>query len=212
MYQSFYVHPFLVYVLNDGYHNHFHYLLVDFLGLTTRNSSNVYTKGQVSVVSTVGEKENGRLKIHANTKPKWRSVLPLKRVGFRESVAVRQVIHIDDYSDEEIAACWYDRLEFKVIKEEVQFVAKLLKEGRVQVDHPCVRGFEHKCPVTGPQKRAVRDAGIDAVLDEQDYQDDNGLCDQLYIARAYTAVTSEVADEAYQQGLRDQYIALQSYR
>ena len=38
----------------------------------------MYKEDKVSVVSTVGEKDNGRLKIHANTKPKWRSVESIK--------------------------------------------------------------------------------------------------------------------------------------
>jgi hypothetical protein len=52
-----------------------------------------------------------------------------KSVIFNQTVSVRTTLHIHNYSDDEVQACWYNRAEFKAIRKDVKFTVSLLKDG-----------------------------------------------------------------------------------
>jgi hypothetical protein len=70
---------------------------------------------------------------------------PKRTVAFAPTVTGRPTIHVNDYSDDEIQTCWFNDDEFKAIKKDVRFAAKLLtNDGLLEKcdEHNFQRGIE----------------------------------------------------------------------
>jgi hypothetical protein len=120
----------------------------------------------------------------------------------------RETIHIADYTTEEIAACWYDAVELKMIKVDIKATTLLLmKNDYLSLninDRRCSRGLESYTQTGQASKRQHREDAIDAVLDEQEFQMDEGKTDQEMIADAYFERTRQSQAMAIVTGLSDQ--------
>ena len=129
-----------------------------------------------------------------------------RRVRFHGRVQFKTIRHVQDFTDEEIAAGWYRKKDFTKMSEDVSEIADLVAKGRDSRngEELCIRGLEHLVEEDVADYRAEKMiASIDAVLDEQDEQRDEDVYDPDIIAQLYTEIVSPLLREAYLVGLRD---------
>lgn len=95
-----------------------------------------------------------------------------KGVCFNDRVGVRTTEHINDFTPEEVANTWYQKVEYKMMKAEFAVTVQKLFNGEYTGDteHHCARGLEHKPRVCANRRRARRMDSLVAVLDEQERQ------------------------------------------
>ena len=111
-----------------------------------------------------------------------------KSVSFDQSVKVRKTIHILDYTDEELFACWYSNAEFDNIRQnnavEVKFFFRMKlssRHGEKKNDDNgdgwknlyCKRGLESFLSKSIMKRRHRAIVSREAVYDEQEYQWDH---------------------------------------
>jgi hypothetical protein len=129
-------------------------------------------------------------------------------VSFSPNALVRETIHHADYTDEEIAVCWYDTVELKMIKVDIKTTTLLLMNSDYLSlninDGRCSRGLESYTEKGQALKMKHREAAIDAVLDEQDFQFEEGNTDPEMIADAYFEKTRRSQAMARVMGVSDQ--------
>jgi hypothetical protein len=139
---------------------------------------------------------------------KMMEVTERRSVSFSPSVAFRKIIHIKDYTNEEIAACWYDVVELETVKvEDIQTTLFLMATGYlgcINNERTCVRGLESFTQTAQALNRQHRKAAIDAVMDEQELQMDEGITDPEMIADSYFDKTRRSKAMARVVGLSDQ--------
>jgi hypothetical protein len=133
---------------------------------------------------------------------------PKRSITFSPHATIYDVLHIDDYSDEDIACTWYDANELEMIKKtDVINTLSMMNKGGLQIpeDNPwyCCRGLESFTREGSARKRANRANGWDAVLDEQDLQWDGGICDPQAIANAYSELSHDCRDAAVMKAIQD---------
>lgn len=128
-----------------------------------------------------------------------------KAVSFGDSFEVCPVMSRNDYSEEEVKACWYSSEDYEKITMDCLKVIKKLQQARA-IDHEkyCVRGLERMTTRATDRRNLIRLKAYIAVLEEQDAQHDEGLIDPEEIAHQYRRVASEVCHkEAAKRGARD---------
>jgi hypothetical protein len=129
-----------------------------------------------------------------------------RRVRFNGRVQFKTIRHVSEFSEEEIGTGWYRKKDFQRMSEDVTEIANLVAKGTDshKGEELCVRGLEHLVEEDVADYRAEKMiASIDAVLDEQDEQRDEEVCDPDIIAQLYTEIVSPLLREAYLVGLRD---------
>jgi hypothetical protein len=109
-------------------------------------------------------------------------------VQFAQTVTVHQALHIRDYTDHEVRACWLDCYEYDNIMDEVNFVVGLHKNKDLCVgenEHPR-RGLEMYLNggILETSKQSVT-----AVVNEQDVQRRTKKSSSARIESAYTVYT-----------------------
>lgn len=129
-----------------------------------------------------------------------------KTIKFAERVKVRMTTHVNDYTDDELKACWYNGDEFKAIRADVRFAAGLVSSGMMNQDTPyhCRRGVECKTRENTARRQQERLNALYAVFDEQDLQTDSCVYDPEYIAHAYKAASAASKTHARAVALRDE--------
>ena len=112
---------------------------------------------------------------------------PKKSVSFHSIVRASKVLHINNYTDEEIEATWYSDSDYAMMKADNRYTAQLFVSGMVQGDDDqyCRRGLESYTPDGSRRRKSNRAAATAAVLDEQDEQFDEGVFEPEYIAQVY---------------------------
>jgi hypothetical protein len=128
-----------------------------------------------------------------------------KNVSFAAAVETYSIIHITDYSSEEVSASWYNREELRNIKAEGKTVANSSDSD----DH--LRGLEARTPAGARRKRNNRIDARAAVFFEQDIQEEDGYSDPDVIADAYFDCSERCQLEAQMLALRDQKEAMEVY-
>lgn len=119
---------------------------------------------------------------------KRRRSLPEKKVSFSERSQVRYALHHDEYTAEEIAACWYSREESSEITRKIVALIKKIIQGKAQKF--CTRGLEHMTPEATEERESRRRDAYNAVLEEQDKQYFDGRVNSESIARRYQQVAA----------------------
>jgi len=128
-------------------------------------------------------------------------------VTFFGQVRVRTTISRKDYSQEEIAVCWYSHDE---LEELLQFCGKeilMLEKGEQMLDKVyCGRGLEGYTPSGNSVKRKKREeSGIRLLAEQRRQYDEAGfIYDPRSIARACRGVSSTIQISARAAALRDQ--------
>jgi hypothetical protein len=128
-------------------------------------------------------------------------------ISFKPNVLVKLTIHIDEYSDEEIAASWYCQEELKMIKSERTTTLLLMaNDGTMMANSErlCSRGLECFTSEGRAIKNQHKEEARIAVFDEQDYQFENDIFDPEVIADAYSEQTRKSQVTATVVGVFDQ--------
>mmetsp|Transcript_4318 Transcript_4318/g.4761 ORF Transcript_4318/g.4761 Transcript_4318/m.4761 type:complete len:270 (+) Transcript_4318:147-956(+) len=114
-----------------------------------------------------------------------------KSVRFFPHVTVREVLHVNEYTDEEVYLSWYRRSDFQKMKQSFILIIQKLENGCWPGDtlHETARGLEHRTR-EGSQRRKLRKLkGLMAVLDEQERQWMERTKDVEKISRSYMRFT-----------------------
>ena len=112
------------------------------------------------------------------------------------------------FTPEEIAASWYQDEEYKQITKDCCKQIKKMDSGEVLKDRKyCSRGLEAHTRLGSITRLKNRRMAFDAVLDEQEEQQQLCFVDEGSIALSYQQVTSSCQMWATAIGLRDQHIS-----
>jgi hypothetical protein len=117
----------------------------------------------------LGEEETPKCK---NTRKAIRG-----KVTFVKSLAVvKPTLKTSDYSPDEILASWYDQDEIKTFKMCRREIAKRMDKGMpLDYENDCTRGLEFRTKKGFRHRHFEILGALNAVLDEQDSQDQNGF-------------------------------------
>ena len=129
-----------------------------------------------------------------------------KSVTFSTYSRQYETIHVNDYTEEEIAGTWYSPNEMSSFRHDVQSTLRKLMYGTPLNYHSncgdCLVGLEGYTVHGSQIKHAHRSHSKFVVFDEQEYQIENGLeYDPNAIADMYYETTYESQVDAYTRGL-----------
>jgi hypothetical protein len=123
-----------------------------------------------------------------------------RSVSFAKKTLVIHHISIDDMTDEEIDATWITPEEKKAYQADVVKNLKYMRqrpEAVTEQNGLCERGIEHLRSQASMKTRSmIKKKVVDAVLDEQDYQFDNDLCNDVTIRKAAISISKISAERA----------------
>jgi len=127
------------------------------------------------------------------------------------------ILHINDFTLSEQRDCWYNEGDMYEIRQAWKDLVlmmeqnpKLLINGENNDDDEtgfCIRGLEGKTRDGKRIRRAARNSSITAVIDEQIYQDMDGIVDQVMIAMAYSECCFQNQKDAFVRGINDCKVA-----
>ena len=131
-----------------------------------------------------------------------------KSVSFRNSVAMKLTMPRKEYLPEEITATWYTKEEYADIQKECVKQVRRMDNGEILRDKKyCSRGLESYTMLGAQSKTQNRQAAYAAVLDEQDRQEDEQICDDELLSKKYNSVSSSCQMWAAAKALNDQRAA-----
>lgn len=122
----------------------------------------------------------------------------------RESIEqVRRISRYSNYKIEEIEAYWGDGSEHKLRKQELRSAVQEWQAGRRTSDNLTftTRGIMDKIGEGKQVKKANRERARQAVMDEQELQDQEGIIDDDLLAEIYTATTISSKKKAQQEAM-----------
>jgi hypothetical protein len=142
-----------------------------------------------------------------------------RHISFAEYHTIRSTIHIDDYSDDEVLATWYDKTELQGIKTSIK--AFLMRERNNDADNndeadsshteePCSRGLEGFTLFGAAQKKRSKADAAMAVFSEQRTQLNYGVVNEDAIAVLYARFTRQCQAVAHCRALQDEMEVLGS--
>lgn len=134
-------------------------------------------------------------------------VVPTKRnerkrpraVSFNPEVISQEILHVNNYSDDEWTSTWYTRKDFRAMKKECQMTVNLVERGILHgdCDNYCITGLEFRIKNhTNSERRARKEKGIDAVLEEQAHQIHDGVTDAEALSASYVDAIRRPEDSA----------------
>ena len=129
----------------------------------------------------------------------------MKRVRFFPHVLAREVLHVNDYSEDEAALVWYTPYEFALMRKERKEIIALIQSGEYPGDdaHRCARGLEKESRNGSIERRNTKRSGRLAVLEEQSIQKQRDVFDPQSIAMAYISATQQCLERAYAMAMFD---------
>jgi hypothetical protein len=142
-----------------------------------------------------------RLDLWCNTKCLSWSQPKTRAVRFSRNIEeVHEILHISEFSEEEVRACWYNRDDYSRIRSYNHQVIDLIEMRRPLPEDQCKTGLETMTQYENflCQQR-IREA-ICAVLTEQDDQLYEGHFDPEYLALRYSAHSSHCKEAARMMG------------
>uniref|UniRef100_A0A7R9ZJA2 Uncharacterized protein n=1 Tax=Craspedostauros australis TaxID=1486917 RepID=A0A7R9ZJA2_9STRA len=126
---------------------------------------------------------------------------PRSSVRFRNIPMSRSTLRRCDYTPEEIRATWFSRRE---LRDMVPDLKELKQIARCCSADDCIRGLEHQTKKGIKLRRSVWVISGIAVMDEQDYQREDGIRDDEALAQAYSDYTQIHQKAAHWIGLTDE--------
>jgi len=129
-----------------------------------------------------------------------------RQVTFFEQVAIRETIHLNEYTTDERRRSWYNKHELKEIKKRLKRTAVSMQVGKLKVDtdFDCKRGLEFRVGDKAIQRKRRISHALVAVLSEQEDQKMLGILDPVTISLAYRLISRVSAAKAYDVGLCDE--------
>jgi hypothetical protein len=136
-------------------------------------------------------------------KKQARGPLSAKCVSLDDIISTIAVIHINDYTQEEINDTWYQKEEYRDMKKGMkQSIKFMVKYGIVDDDLEfCSRGLETGADTE--QRRQSKNESFAVVNNEQQLQRIEGSDLSELIAMLYSVYTFPCQQTAYMQGVRD---------
>jgi hypothetical protein len=124
-------------------------------------------------------------------------------VSFSNTVVV---CYTDGYSNKEMAVAWYGRAELKKIQSKIKKTFLLMQAGspNANCDRHCTRGLESLTPEGRALKQRRREDAKNAVLDEQEFQNEVGIPDPELLADLYFEETRVSQAMANSMGRADE--------
>mmetsp|Transcript_112426 Transcript_112426/g.157635 ORF Transcript_112426/g.157635 Transcript_112426/m.157635 type:complete len:207 (-) Transcript_112426:120-740(-) len=133
-----------------------------------------------------------------------------RSISFSDQKVVHEILHIDDFDDDEIDACWYFEEEYLAMKQDVDDTLSQIKENRpVDEIRQSLRGIEGKVESEDREgKKYAQIASILAVLTEQEsFRNRLQHPDEGILSIVYRRYTQESQLSAYLTGIADeQYV------
>jgi hypothetical protein len=133
---------------------------------------------------------------------------PTKSVAFANNVLMSVSLHISDYNEQEIQACFYNISEISEFKQDVKRTARMI-ETKQDIDDVdvCRRGAEHMTEEATNIRHQKRRAVVFEVLTEQFWAEENpGTPSSERITAKYSKAVRESAASAHVIGLSDEAI------
>jgi hypothetical protein len=129
-----------------------------------------------------------------------------RKVTWNPTVDGRSVLHINDFTGEEVEATWFHTHDFEAIRTDIKLAVALIERGDLPQDtlQYTKRGLEYRTEVGAQLRADNKTVARDAVLDEQDDQWDAGIFDSETLSRIYISRSCHCQVEARQQGLQDE--------
>ena len=128
-----------------------------------------------------------------------------RTVCFFPGVSVRECLHINNYTDEEVHNTWYKKHDFTRIKASFIYIVQKLSDGSWEGDteHETARGLEYRTREGATKRKVNKLNGLMVVLDEQESQWLQGIHNDEAIAAAYIAVSFKSLEAAHLLAIRD---------
>jgi hypothetical protein len=150
--------------------------------------------------------ENGCARGGSCTTPPAHTEAQRKQATFARCVREKNILHVDDCTDEELLSTWHGPKDRKQISQDVlQTLAKMESGELVQDDeHFCRRGLESTTKNGASVKKRIRLAASNVVLDEQEAHDHwQGTCNEQLISETRMDVTLVSKLAAARRGFDD---------
>ena len=148
-----------------------------------------------------------------------------KVIKFDKVVQVHKILHIDDYTTDEIDACWYTPQEVQSIHDDINMVLDCWEqadEERLSLHEqsqesynndnlPCRRGLEKRFYDRRQVSKSRFLNGCFAVFEEQELQWEEEETDVEYLSRVYKVASrsSLSLEEAHKMALHDEEVVRQ---
>jgi hypothetical protein len=122
-----------------------------------------------------------------------------RQVTFFEKVAIRETIHLNEYTAGERRRSWYNKQELKEIKYQLKKTAVSMQAGQLKIDtdFDCTRGLEFRVGKKAIQRRKRILHAVMTVLSEQEDQRMLGILDPVTISLAYRPISRVSAAKAF---------------
>jgi hypothetical protein len=117
-----------------------------------------------------------------------------------------QIPRIDDLTDDEIKATWYERGDYEKMKMAmIPLIRKLMKGDKIEeTNKETARGLEFRTRQGAIRRQHNKVEAITAVLDEQDRQmEEIGHLDDELLSAVYCEINEHCRDEAHELALGD---------
>jgi hypothetical protein len=131
---------------------------------------------------------------------------PISRsIRWSETNEIHKIHHIDDMSDEQIAATWYAAKEYSEIKSAYQLTIFMMEAGEnITGDEHTSRGLEYRTQEGAWARYENKRDAYNAVLDEQDRQWKVDKDDHEKIRQIYLKHSTKCANAAVVRALQDE--------
>jgi hypothetical protein len=135
-----------------------------------------------------------------------------KSVHFAPTMVIYETLALDDYTPQEVQACWWDSAEYASFRSTALVTIGLYRAGMLadeeqQQQQYCMRGIEGRLQETSQERYAARFSVNRAVFGEQYDQMCRGIRNPARIAELCQAVTWRSAVAAHEQALLDERAA-----
>lgn len=129
-----------------------------------------------------------------------------KSLAFAQENEVFEILHINDYTDEDVAATWYDAEDYAEIKADYQCVIFMMESGERAFDDEehTTRGLEYRTQQGAWNRYENKRDAYNAVLDEQDRHWKKDIDDPEAIRRVYVEQVAKCQKAAEERAAQDE--------
>jgi hypothetical protein len=124
------------------------------------------------------------------------SPLPQRQVLFSPFATTCYIETLDEYTDEEVDACWYNEDETAAMKANNLRTIREEASGRLRPEMDTVRGLESQKHQGYMSLRNLRESSISAVLAEQNRQRQRGKADPQLLRDCYDCISKRASNRA----------------
>jgi hypothetical protein len=129
-----------------------------------------------------------------------------RRIQWAKRVRIKEIRHVNDYSESERDAMWMCMADMQMTKTMVKTTVMMMMRGEhIDENDPdfCTRGLEFRTKDGSKIRSRYKLRTRSAVLNEQDLQRDEGFFDPQFIAMASMEGSLECREAARQRGVED---------